>query len=203
MISRSFLHVKWSNLYKICFHNIIWRSVSMAHHKTSIRRFFPRKHYVDLMLFRCWTSVADGGPTPKQHWFNASWLLCHCSVSTRRWSNVDLMVAQRLRLWANIKSALVECLVIAGPWRVSRYLIHFRDFLCLAFPVHLQGVFTQITIYRRLFLFDGSMTTHSAHQTPALRSSPPPPPAPPCDTAQNPPPPFPIHVWAGHAAMLY
>ena len=27
---------------------------------------------VDLMLFHCWPSVADAGPTSKQHWFNLS-----------------------------------------------------------------------------------------------------------------------------------
>ena len=28
------------------------------------------------MLFKCWASVADGGPTFKQHWINESCLLC-------------------------------------------------------------------------------------------------------------------------------
>ena len=27
------------------------------------------------MLFKCWASVEDGGPTFKQHWVNASCLL--------------------------------------------------------------------------------------------------------------------------------
>ena len=28
--------------------------------------------YIDPMLFQCWSSVADGGPTLKQHWVNVS-----------------------------------------------------------------------------------------------------------------------------------
>ena len=34
-----------------------------------------QKRYIDSMLFQCWTSVADGGPTLKRHWVNISCLL--------------------------------------------------------------------------------------------------------------------------------
>ena len=35
----------------------------------------PATRGIHPMLFRCWTSVEDGGPTLKQHWVNASCLL--------------------------------------------------------------------------------------------------------------------------------
>ena len=35
-------------------------------------------------------------------------------ANTRRWNNVDLMLAQRRRRWANIKSTLFHRLVFAG-----------------------------------------------------------------------------------------
>ena len=35
-------------------------------------------------------------------------------ANTRHWTNVDLMLAHRLRLCANIKSTLVQCLVLDG-----------------------------------------------------------------------------------------
>ena len=33
--------------------------------------------YVEPMLFYCWASVADNGPTLKRHWLNVSCLLGH------------------------------------------------------------------------------------------------------------------------------
>ena len=33
--------------------------------------------YVEPMSFYCWASVADNGPTLKQHWLNVSCLLGH------------------------------------------------------------------------------------------------------------------------------
>ena len=47
---------------------------------------------VDPMLVYCWASVADGGPTLKQHWFNVSFLL-----GRPRKPNVVLMVGHRLQ----------------------------------------------------------------------------------------------------------
>ena len=35
------------------------------------------------MLFQCWASVEDGGPTLKQHWVNAPCLLGYCSVKSK------------------------------------------------------------------------------------------------------------------------
>ena len=32
------------------------------------------------MLFQCWASVVDGGPTLKQHWVNASCLLGRAQI---------------------------------------------------------------------------------------------------------------------------
>ena len=37
----------------------------------------PRKHDVDRMLYQCWPTICDVGPTSNQHWFNTSCLL-HC-----------------------------------------------------------------------------------------------------------------------------
>ena len=43
-------------------------------------------------------------------------LLLHCTIdypeNTRRFTNAGLMLAHRLRRWANIKSALVQHLVL-------------------------------------------------------------------------------------------
>ena len=35
-------------------------------------------------------------------------------ANTRRWTNAELMLSHRLRRWANINSALVQRLVLAG-----------------------------------------------------------------------------------------
>ena len=40
----------------------------------------------------------------------------------KRATNADLMLAQRLRRWANIKAVLDECLVTAGRWLSHRRL---------------------------------------------------------------------------------
>ena len=50
------------------------------------------------MLFYCWPSVVDAGPTIKQHWFNASCFLE--MLQTRYWanvSNISPVTRQRLR----------------------------------------------------------------------------------------------------------
>ena len=39
--------------------------------------FLSIDHGIKKMLFQCWTSVVDGGPALKQHWFNASCLLVY------------------------------------------------------------------------------------------------------------------------------
>ena len=50
------------------------------------------------MLFQCWTSVADGGPTSNQHYVNVSCLLDWCGEHlAQRWANVtNIKVSQRL-----------------------------------------------------------------------------------------------------------
>ena len=35
----------------------------------------PSKHDVDPMLFQCWPTICDAGPTSNHHWLNASCLL--------------------------------------------------------------------------------------------------------------------------------
>ena len=64
------------------------------------------------MLFQCWASVVDDGPTLKQHWFNA-------------------MLAHRLRHWANIETTVVERLVFTGSalwWRPGVGTLWIREF---------------------------------------------------------------------------
>ena len=51
---------------------------------------------LDPMLFQCWSSAVGGGPILKQHWVKCSRLL---ETHTRRWTNVGLMLAHRLRRW--------------------------------------------------------------------------------------------------------
>ena len=47
------------------------------------------------MLFQCWVSVEDGGPTIKQHWVNASCLLRLSPANTIRCHIVGSMLCQR------------------------------------------------------------------------------------------------------------
>ena len=63
--------------------------------KTSVKipsHILPNKHGIHPILFQCWASVEDGGPTLIQHWVNASCLLVSmCSVEqpfTQWWINV-------------------------------------------------------------------------------------------------------------------
>ena len=37
-------------------------------------------------------------------------------ANTKHWSNVDLMLAQRLRRWPNINPTLDECILFTGLW---------------------------------------------------------------------------------------
>ena len=51
------------------------------------------------MLFKCWASVKDGGPTLEQHWVNASFLLGRLSfivTSNRLVINDDWQTSVRL-----------------------------------------------------------------------------------------------------------
>ena len=66
-----------------------------------------------------WASVADGGPTVIQHWFN---VLCfqavffHTGSHQTRYTDTiaGLMLARRRRRRANIYPALGQCIVFAG-----------------------------------------------------------------------------------------
>ena len=49
----------------------------------------------------------------KSNWLSKAWPLPG-PANTRRWTDVDLMLAQRRRRWASSKSTLVQCLVFAG-----------------------------------------------------------------------------------------
>ena len=57
------------------------------------------------MMFQCWASAADGGPTLKQHWVNASWLL-----GTQNVSLVPLVFSTGAisRYLSNIEQAFVQ-----------------------------------------------------------------------------------------------
>ena len=50
------------------------------------------------MLFQCWASVEDGGPTLKQHWVNAPCLLDR----ERKTYDIYTMLVQRERRWAGV-----------------------------------------------------------------------------------------------------
>ena len=77
----------------------------------------------------CWAIIST---TPSQHWFGREQglLLIGMDVipaNTRHWTNAGLMLAQRLRRWSNIKTALVQwCLVFAGIVQkfISRMSLH-------------------------------------------------------------------------------
>ena len=61
------------------------------------------------MLFQCWASVEDGGPTLKQHWVNAP-----CLLGTKTCfdgGNVALIVCGSLRRLYNIAAAPGQRLV--------------------------------------------------------------------------------------------
>ena len=57
---------------------------------------------------------------------------CNIPAHTRRWTNGDLMLAHRLRLWTNIKSTLFQRIVLAGmlksvhDWERVWNLVSFR-----------------------------------------------------------------------------
>ena len=66
------------------------------------------------MLDQCWLNGGRLFNTEDQHCINISSTL-DITQNTRRRTNVNLMLAHRLRRWANIKSALAQRLVlIAG-----------------------------------------------------------------------------------------
>ena len=69
---------------------------------------------IDRMLFQCWASVEDGGPTLKEHRVNTPFLLeslvdpyhaaakkptTLCSANTTRQPNADSKLVHRRRLW--------------------------------------------------------------------------------------------------------
>ena len=68
------------------------------------------------MLLQCWSNVYDISPTTTQHQLTSP-------ANTRCWTNVDLMLAQSRRRWANIKSTLVQGLVFAGS--IARSTVYF------------------------------------------------------------------------------
>ena len=57
------------------------------------------------MLYQCWASVEDGGPTLKKHWLN---------VNTRRLINAGIILGQRRRRWASVNPALGQRLAFAA-----------------------------------------------------------------------------------------
>ena len=61
----------WANIgwtYRVC--RVVWDSGPGS------------KHGIHPMLFQCWPSVFDAGPTLKQHWVNAPCLLAWLSPET-------------------------------------------------------------------------------------------------------------------------
>ena len=97
---------------------------------------------VNPMLYYCWASVADGGPTVIQHWVNVSCLLVmrhefvplprprhvfhpiifikgtinsgHCPPNTICLPNVGSKAGQGSRRWPSLDPALGGCLVFGG-----------------------------------------------------------------------------------------
>ena len=61
------------------------------------------------MLFQCWASVADDGPTLKQHRVNVPYLRNY--INTQQTQHVQTNVVQR---WTNVKPTLIERLMSAG-----------------------------------------------------------------------------------------
>ena len=63
------------------------------------------------MLFQCWASVEDGGPTLKQHWVNSP-----CLQGQERIVQVSActMLGQRLRRWVNNEPTVDDCFLFAG-----------------------------------------------------------------------------------------
>ena len=94
-----------------------------------------------LLITNSWptANVCDAGPTLSQRWFNIRCLLgCMSPANRRHWANVDLILAHHPRLWANIKSTLVQCPVISGRrhTRLSKHntFSHLNNF-CTTFDV--------------------------------------------------------------------
>ena len=58
-------------------------------------------------------------------------LMSACNpADTRRWTNVDLMLAQSRRRWANIKLTLVQCLLLTGKVRELSVMVDGGPRLC-------------------------------------------------------------------------
>ena len=67
------------------------------------------------------------GPALYKWYTNVLCLLGQCPTHTKHWTNVGLMLAQRLRRWPNIKPTLVYWLMFAGWWwfDAGRYSLFF------------------------------------------------------------------------------
>ena len=63
------------------------------------------------MMSKRWPNVEDDGPAHREH---TGACRTYVTDDTRHQTNVDLMLAHRLRRWPNIKSTLVEHFVFAG-----------------------------------------------------------------------------------------
>ena len=96
-----------------------------------------RTQDVEPMSIYFWPTVYEAGPTLNQHR-----LKVFCSLhrkgnpaNTKRWINVDLLSAHRLRRWTNIKSTLVPSIVFAGKlihvfwsYEIPKYIIYSSMF---------------------------------------------------------------------------
>ena len=80
--------------------------------------FAQQTRYIHPMMFQCWATVFDAGPTLKQLWVDASCITRICCMSglpypemplpAKTWhsNNVGLMLSHRLRCCPNIKPTL-------------------------------------------------------------------------------------------------
>ena len=94
--------------HQICRHRVGSASVKWHKHWTNAAKALGQRLLFAGMGVRC----IAGGPASlrlAQHGHSVS----QYPANKRHWTNVDLMLAHRLRLWANIKSTLGQRLVLA------------------------------------------------------------------------------------------
>ena len=100
-----------------CWFNAGQSSTTLAQHQsiTGSVVYFAQTRGIQPMLFQCWPTVFDAGPSLKQHWVIAPCFLTAALCSWRfnipapetpyntiHRPNSDVMLSDRLRSWANI-----------------------------------------------------------------------------------------------------
>ena len=96
-----------------CWFNAGQSSTTLAQHYSVV--YFAQARGIQPMLFQCWPTVSDAGPSLKQQWVITPCFLtaalCWWRLNipaqetpdtTIHWPNADVMLGHRLRRWANL-----------------------------------------------------------------------------------------------------